>query len=325
MKHLRLRRPALSVVVVIYNMLREARRTLYSLSTAHQQGVDERDYEVIVVDNGSTPPFPARYVSQRHGRFEYFYIAEARPSPAAALNFGVRQSRGEYVGLMIDGARIASPGILQYALRAFQAFRNPVVTTLAWHLGPDTHRRAVEKFGYDTRMEDQLLERIGWPEDGYRLFEISTLAGSSRDGWFAPAAESSSLFLPRETFERLGGYDERFDVPGGGLVNMDTYIRACEMPGSELVVLLGEGTFHQMHGGVMTGATEEESRKKLAAWTAQYSAIRKIPLRVPRKEPRYLGHVPPPALRSVLSSAQIAVSRREERGEARNDDAEEAR
>jgi hypothetical protein len=33
-------------------MDREARRTLYSLSTRYQREVNERDYEVIVVDNG---------------------------------------------------------------------------------------------------------------------------------------------------------------------------------------------------------------------------------------------------------------------------------
>lgn len=318
-------RPLLSVVVIVYNMPREARRTLSSLSRTYQQGVSAGDYEVIVVDNGSVPPFSPEYVNEQEGRFEYFYMDKARPSPARAVNFGVRQSRGEYVGILIDGARILSPGLLQYALRAFRAFRDPVVTTLAWHLGPDIHRRAVETHGYDRQMEDQLLERIRWPEDGYRLFEIATLAGSSRDGWFAPKSESSSLFLRRKSFERLGGYDERFDQPGGGFVNMDTYIRACEMPDSELVMLLGEGTFHQMHGGVMTGATEEESKKKLAAWTAEYSAIRNTPLRMPQKAPRYIGHVPPSALQSILVSAQVATTRLAKLGDTRKHSAEDMR
>ena len=319
------RRPTLSVVVIIYNMHREAPRTLYSLSEQYQRGISAGDYEVIVVDNGSVPPFPAAQVRKQAGRFAYFYIDQARPSPAGAVNFGVRQSRGAYVGLMIDGARMASPGLLHYALRAFRAFRNPVVTTLAWHLGPAIHRRAVEQFGYNRHMEDQLLERIRWPEDGYRLFEIATLAGSSRDGWFAPKSESSSLFLHRKSFDRLGGYDERFDLAGGGCVNMDTYIRACEMPDAELVMLLGEGTFHQMHGGVMTGATEEESQQKLAAWAAQYEAIRHAPLRIPHKEPHYIGHVPPSVLPSVLTSVEVALTRWQERGDVHQQRAEDMR
>ena len=53
-------------------------------------------------------------------------------------------------------------------------------------------------------------------------------------------------------WDELGGLDERFELPGGGLVNHDLYRRACDLPGAELVVLLGEGTFHQYHGGAAT-------------------------------------------------------------------------
>ena len=45
----------LSVVVVVHDMLREARRTLHSLSRSYQEGIDDLDYEVIVVENGSAP------------------------------------------------------------------------------------------------------------------------------------------------------------------------------------------------------------------------------------------------------------------------------
>ena len=55
------RKPAVSVVVVVYNMAREAPRTLYSLSAAYQRDISAEDYEVIVVDNGSTPAFDARF------------------------------------------------------------------------------------------------------------------------------------------------------------------------------------------------------------------------------------------------------------------------
>jgi len=47
---------ALSVVVVIFNIPREAPRTLFSLSADYQDGIDADDCEVLVIDNGSTPP-----------------------------------------------------------------------------------------------------------------------------------------------------------------------------------------------------------------------------------------------------------------------------
>src|SRR5262249_1257950 len=48
-------RKALSVVVVFYNMRREAARTLHSLSRTYQQDIGDLDYEVIAVENGSAP------------------------------------------------------------------------------------------------------------------------------------------------------------------------------------------------------------------------------------------------------------------------------
>jgi hypothetical protein len=105
-----------------------------------------------------------------------------------------------------------------------------------------------------------------------------------------------------------------FDQPGGGLLDMDTYVRACELPDAELVMLLGEGTFHQMHGGVTTSASADDARQRLAAWSAEYTAIRKVTPRAPGKEPHYLGHVPRPALRSILVSARGSLARLGEGG-----------
>ena len=44
--------PGLSVIVVFRDMVREAPRTLFTLSEAYQRGVDPSAYEVIAVDAG---------------------------------------------------------------------------------------------------------------------------------------------------------------------------------------------------------------------------------------------------------------------------------
>ncbi len=206
--------PTVSIIVVIFNMEREIKRTFYSLASTYQVGVRQQDYEVIVIDNDSSAPLSVEYIKSFGPNFSYHYLTDGSPSPAPAINFGVRQSRGTVVGIMIDGARILSPGIIKYALYAFKTFQNPVVATLGWHLGPDLQNRSILN-GYTQDVEDQLLESIGWPTDGYRLFEISSLAGSSQRGWFMPTNESNCLFMLKETFDNMGGYEERFDMPGG--------------------------------------------------------------------------------------------------------------
>ena len=55
--------------------------------------------------------------------------------------------------------------------------------------------------------------------------------------------------MPRSLWEELGGYDEAFETPGGGFVNSDTLTRAVSLTNTTIITLLGEGTFHQVHGG----------------------------------------------------------------------------
>lgn len=293
---------------MIYNMQREAPRTLLSLSAGYQ-GMDPGQYEVIVVENGSDKPLSIETVKGFGSHFRYFYLENASPSPAAAVNFGVRQAQGEMVGLMVDGARILSPGIVRHALRALKAYTVPLVSTLAWHLGPDVQARSIPE-GYNADVEDRLLAQANWAGDGYRLFTIAALADSSKQGWFMPINESNCLFLLRKTFDQLSGFDERFDEPGGGFVNLDFYWRACELPETELIILLGEGSFHQVHGGIATNAPGELHREKHQRWSAQYEQIRGYPYRSPQKEPDYWGHVPSEALSIMQFSINHAVERK---------------
>src|SRR5260370_30722664 len=80
------RKPTLSVVVVVYNMSREAPRTLHSLSADYQRHIDPDDYEVIVVDNGSNPPFDQKMVEGLYGNFRLIRIDAAPFSPAHAIS-----------------------------------------------------------------------------------------------------------------------------------------------------------------------------------------------------------------------------------------------
>ena len=293
----------LSVVVVAYDMDRELPRTLRSLDPRHQRGIDADDYEVIVVDNGSPAPVDPALAAAFEGRLQLERIDPAPPSPALAANHGLRMAAGDLVGLIIDGARIASPGLLGEARRAARLAPRPVITAPAYHLGSETHARAAE-VGYDQVVEDELLARSGWEDDGYRLFDVSTPARSWGRGLFGPAGESSSLFCPRAIWDELGGLDERFTLPGGGLVNHDLYRRACALDEAELIVLLGEGTFHQHHGGAATSRryTWEEMH-------AQYEAVTGAAHRPPDNHPLFVGPARPALLPLIERSAQQAAVR----------------
>ena len=113
--------------------------------------------------------------------------------------------------------------------------------------------------------------------------------------------------MNRSQWSALGGADERFDLAGGGLLNLDLFRRAIELPGAELVTLLGEGTFHQLHGGVATNSSVDSLQKNWTLWAKQYELIRGRPYTVPKvATPRiYLGTFP----RAVLARfARAAIA-----------------
>jgi hypothetical protein len=301
--------PALSVVVVVYNMARELPRTLHSLSPAHQTGLDADDYEVIVIDNGSAEPVDRALLESFPGRARLERIDPAPPSPAHAANHGIALATADLIGLIVDGARLSSPGLLAGARRAARLSPRAVVTAPALHLGEVTHMRAGD-VGYDQAAEDGLLAGSGWEDDGYRLFGVSTLAGSSGRGLFGPMGESSSLFCSRAVWDELGGLDERFALPGGGLVNHDLYRRACALDDIELVVLLGEGTFHQHHAGAATSR-----RHSWEEMHADYQDITGEPHHPPTTAPLFVGRAVPAALPLIEQSARQAINRIAKHGE----------
>jgi hypothetical protein len=113
--------------------------------------------------------------------------------------------------------------------------------------------------------------------------------------------------MPRALWEELGGLDEAFALPGGGLVNHDLYRRACALEGVTLVLLLGEGTFHQIHGGSATSR-----RFVFDELQDDYERLRGERYRPPSTEPFYVGRIPAPAapaLGHLGRSVELAMKR----------------
>jgi glycosyltransferase involved in cell wall biosynthesis len=278
-------------------MARELPRTIRSLSPAMQQGVAADDYEIVVIDNGSTRPFEEDTLRRLAPNIVMLRKENPTCSPVPAINLGLELSRGDLVGVCVDGARMASPGLLARSLEAARLHDRPMIGTLAFHLGPEVQMESVKR-GYDQAVEDELLARSGWEEDSYRLFDISVFAGSSAGGWFALPAESNAVFLRAAHWRALGGYDERFVTPGGGLANLDTWSRVCADPSGKLIMLLGEATFHQVHGGVATNSPDPPQQ----LFHAEYERIRGHPFAALTRRPVYFGGLPPAAIASLKRS-----------------------
>jgi glycosyltransferase involved in cell wall biosynthesis len=90
--------PKISLVVVVFNIQREAARTLHSLSADYQRNIPASDYEVIVVDNGSDPPPDTTLATKLSGNFRFIRPASPSPSPAPAANKGLAEARHDMIG-----------------------------------------------------------------------------------------------------------------------------------------------------------------------------------------------------------------------------------
>lgn len=298
----------LSVIIVIYNMERAAPRSIRALTAAYQQKIDPDDYEIIVVDNGSKCPLDAMAVESLGKNIRYHYLESPPPSPAHAINYGVSLACGDALAIMIDGAHILTPGVLHHGLEMFSVHKNPIVLTAPFFLGPGSQMRTIAE-GYSESVEDALLAQIRWPEDGYRLFEIGTPYRIVEDPqtrpklfWFVRMFESNCLFVRRQSFLAVGGCDERFDLPGGGILLPDLYRELARLDDAVIVQLLGEASFHQIHGGVSTNTTVEKQREKWDSYLAQYLAIRGEPFEVTQKPIHFYGHMPNRAASQLMKT-----------------------
>lgn len=288
----------LSIVVIFHNMKREAARTLYSLGPTYQNDMSGGEYEVIAIDNGSSEPLDAADVEEIGPNFSYYFHETTSQSPASAVNFGARVARGKYLAIVVDGARMVTPGVVRDTLKALQKFDDPFVCTLGWHLGPDIQNKSM-LLGYNQAEEDQLLTSIDWRNDGYRLFEIAVLAQSSLVGlWGGMPLECSWFAMLSSVFFQVDGFDERFQSPGGGLVN-HTFLNRLAIRNSLVsVVLLGQGSFHQFHGGVASNVKMEDH--PLSRFKEEYHDIFGEKFQnLPLPEPYYFGNVLPSAMQFV--------------------------
>lgn len=292
------RPPALSIIVIFHNMRREAARTLYSLTPEYQNLPSHSAYEVLAIDSNSSEPLDEAWVKSFGPQFHYQRVSWSHPSPVHAVNVGVAEARSDNIMCMIDGARLLSPGVLPNSLEVLRQYPNPFVYTLGMHLGPKVQNLSMLE-GYDQALEDKLLDSIDWRNNGYLLFGISSVALSSKKGFYSPLSESNCFAMCKSTYQEIGGMNERFISRGGGFVNLDFFKKATLTPHITPVMLLGEASFHQYHGGVATNVPMDKHPAR--DFQAEYQQIYGTRFEAEYRQPEYFGAVSPESAHLLMS------------------------
>ena len=245
----------LSIVVVTYKMQHEAPRTILSLLPPLQQCIDGLDYEIIVVDNGSPESLYLEDIlatAQRHVRLVRVERDVASASPVGCINNAVRDySTGDWLMICIDGARLASSHLLRRTADVLARHPDAFTFVASRHLGPKPQMQSVKE-GYDQAVEDKLLDSVAWKTNPDNLYAISVWAGAHDRNNPLLQNESNAFAMTRAMWDSIGGYDEGFIKPGGGLCNLELFRQYVTREGGLNILLYGETTFHQIHNGAAT-------------------------------------------------------------------------
>lgn len=280
-------RRRLTIIVVVHRMARQAANCIWSLTADRQQNVSAADYKIVVIENESDDVL-GKDAAESMGANVHWFLSKARTqTPVFALGRGLLAGRTEHVGAVLDAAYIFTPRVVELTIVAARLAPNPVIAVPTYHLG-EGQQHQTSREGYGEERERKLLDELDWRVDPYRLFQAAVPAPGNERGYLLPMAESGAVFVRRELLTTLQPELERFWMPGGGHVATYLLHEACRSDDAELIVLAGEGAFHQYHGGLLTSHHEDRAAVASRA-SLSLASIAGGPFERADVEPRLFG------------------------------------
>ena len=182
----------------------------------YQCGLGPGDIELIVVDNGSAvAPQAGELTDSAWLLVVDSPIPTQTVLPERVVNIGIGEAIAELVGVLIDVARLASPGLCYLALLARSLSEGSAVVTSVFHLGPDVQIKTGPN-GYCQEQEDRLLASVDWQQDGYRLFVISFLRVPVRRAGFVRWRKAMRCLCRERCGTKLVVTTRRLSAPAVG-------------------------------------------------------------------------------------------------------------
>ena len=200
--------PSLAVVIPVYQRADTLVRTLASF-----EAQSHRDFEVIVVDDGSTEDIVAA-VNAADLDLPLRLLRRERAGFGAhrARNYGASETNAEVL-LFVDADCIAHPDLIRQHLSWHSRAGNVVVAGTRTHL--DGSAMQLDTIRTGTALENlSATGRAVMPQDWRRLFYRRNKQLTMGDAAFR-AGLSSNLSMRRGAFEAVGGFSTVFREWGG--------------------------------------------------------------------------------------------------------------
>lgn len=165
-----------SIIIPVYNDAVELEKVLSGLE---KQSIDANQFEVIVVDNGSTDHTPE--VVERFGRFKYLLEDEYLNSPYSCRNRGIEISKGKVI-VLLDGTCIPDSKWLEMGLLCLEEKHADIVSSNV-------------KFDFRGNITAGKV---------YDSNNLTTKKAVKSKG----VAKTASLFIKKKVFDDLGPFPE---------------------------------------------------------------------------------------------------------------------
>jgi glycosyltransferase involved in cell wall biosynthesis len=230
-----------SFVIPTYQSKRLIKNTLETLN--RQDGFQAADYEVIVVDDGSTDG-TGEVIQSMEKRYEFKYIyLERTPesSRSRARNEGIKAAEGEFV-IFIDGDMLIKNDYLKELDKCFKVDENIIVIGNRINLTEDI---SCEEILYDNYYEYPKfrLDNFAKLETRHLNYKYwSYNAEGERNPWLK--VYSCNLAVPKKFLDKFGGFDENFK--GWGLEDVELGYRLYK-GGAKIVISNKIEAFHQKY------------------------------------------------------------------------------
>lgn len=182
-----------SVIIPTYNRRDILKRTLNCIA---MQTFSLRDYEIIVIDDGSedgTAEFLKKYNCNNY--FKYL-VNETNMGRAVTRNKGIVAARGSYV-LMIDDDIWAEPGLIAEHYRTHKEHSSDIGVVGAIHISPEVPNTAVNMY----------LNR-------HHLWCLSEMRKSANDLPYS-FCKTANLSFKKDLLLKVGLFNETFKTYGG--------------------------------------------------------------------------------------------------------------
>jgi len=274
-----MRKHTASVVVPCHNRAPLLPLTLGSL---REQSISPKDYEVLLIDDGSTDK--TERVVRSHLWEQCRYFRTPHRGRSAARNYGIQQARGSVL-IFSDSDAIACRDFVRNHLRHYEndgadaviGRKQEILTLLPWWLPrwpaaaalrragrrrPDAYRRAVAAL-FAGRLRpvvqpDRLIDHDGWLERHampYHLPQPTGELGGSPIPWVFYVSCNASV--SRDMLERVGGFDENF--AGWGLEDIELGFR-LHKHGARFAWEPAAVNYHQTHNPGLRAMDEAAER-----------------------------------------------------------------